>query len=218
MRWILLFLILIGFHSLQGQEEKFLLVTGCARSGTVYITKVMQQCGIDIHHEYIGKHGVCSWLMAVDDETAPYGPGSAGIRFQHVLHQVRDPIKTISSVYTTENDKSWKYVIKHIPQIQWSDPHIVKCAKYWYYWNLKAAQKADYSYCIENIEKEWSNIEEMLGLKLDKTALDRVPKNANTRGDYRRKITWNTLKLELDPVLYLKIRKLAEFYGYPTED
>jgi len=215
---LILFILISTYCPLRAETEKFLLITGTARSGTFFITLVMQQCGLDIVHEHIGYHGSCSWPMAVEDTTTPYGPGCAGVHFQHVLHQVRDPIKTISSVYTTEPTECWEYIIKHIPQIQWTDPKIIKCAKYWYYWNLKAAEKAEYSYCVENLEQEWGNIERVLGLNLDKTAIDRVPKNTNTRGDHRRNITWSTLKLELDPYLYFKIRNLAAHYGYPTED
>lgn len=181
---ILLLLLING--SIFAADEKFMLITGCARSGTQYITKVMQLSGLDIMHENVGYHGSASWLMAVEDVATPYGPGCEGIKFQHVLHQVRDPLKVISSVYTTEPKCSWEYIIKHIPQIRWTDPRIVKCAKYWYYWNLKSEEKAELTYRIEDLESEWGKIEKALGLILDKSSIDRVPKDTNSRGPYKK--------------------------------
>ena len=35
-------------------------------------------------------------------------------------------------------DTLWNYILSQIPEIRISDSHLVKCAKYWYYWNLKA--------------------------------------------------------------------------------
>ncbi len=216
MRYIFLMTLLCG--QVFADMERFLLITGCARSGTYYISDLLRQTGLDIAHENIGQHGTSSWTMAVTDTQTPWGPGSAGIHYQHIFHQVRDPIKVISSVYTKEPRASWEYIIKHIPQILSTDPKIVKCAKYWYYWNLRAEAIAELTYRVEDIEIQWDKIEKILGLILDKSALDRIPKDTNTNGPYKRNITWKTLKLELNPALYFKIRELAIRYGYKTED
>lgn len=194
--------------------SRSLLVTGCARSGTGYISRVLCHAGLDIRHEQIGKDGISSWVMVAPTEKTPWGPGRKNIHFTHIFHQVRDPLKTISSVFSTEPTASWKYIMDYIPQILPEDSKTVKAAKYWYYWNLKAAELAEWTYRVEDIREVWVEMEHRLGRKLDISALDCVPKNANTRGNHLRDFTWEDLKRELEPNLYRDIRALARFYGY----
>ena len=58
--------------------KKKLLVTGCGRSGTLYITSYFQKLGLDVRHEnpippngVMGNDGMLSWYMAVDDPNPP---------------------------------------------------------------------------------------------------------------------------------------------------
>ncbi len=199
-------------------DEKFLLVTGTARSGTFYITKVLKECGLDIKHELFGSDGACSWLMVPETDETPWGPGRKGVVFKHILHQIRDPLKSMSSIYTTEPPQAWTYIMQNIPEITWMDPKLVRCAKYWYYWNLKAEKLAEFSYPVEDIENQWENLERVLGMKLDKTSLDRISKDVNTRGGYKLEVTWKLLKRELDPYLFKQIQIMAQRYGYAIED
>ncbi len=131
-------------------NKRKLLITGCGRSGTKYISELLKCCGFDIGHEKDGKDGIASWPMAVSDDESPWGPPSNDYEFENVIHQVRHPFKTISSCLTI-SDKSWNYIKKHIP-INDSDSKIIMSAKYWYYWNLKAEGKAKFTYKIEDIE------------------------------------------------------------------
>lgn len=217
-RILAIFLYLIfSTHHLLG-DEKFVLVTGTARSGTFYITKVLKECGLDVKHEFFGNDGASSWLMVPETEETPWGPGRKGVTFKHILHQVRDPLKCMSSVYTTEPPLAWTYIMQNTPEITWLDPKVVRCAKYWYYWNLRAEELAEFSYAVEDIENQWENLENVLDMKLDKTALDRISKDVNTRGSYKLEITWKLLKRELDPYLFKQIQIMAEKYGYAIED
>lgn len=211
-------LALLWIGTLGAVEEKFLLVTGCARSGTVFTTHLLIECGLHVGHETPQQDGVVSWFMAVDDGPNFCGPGALDYHFQHTLHQVRDPLQVMSSVYVTQGYLTWDYVIRHIPQIHWSDPLIVKCAKYWYYWNLAAEKKANWTYRIEDLENQWDVLEKTLGMPLDKTAFKRVPKNINNRGPHQVEFTWELLRGALIPPLYNKIVKLAKRYGYTVEE
>lgn len=216
-RILLVFIFLSNCFYLNA-EEKFLLIVGTARSGTFYVTKLMKECGIFIRHEYYGDDGVCSWLMVAETNNTPWGPGRVGYTFTHILHQIRNPLKCMSSIYTTEPYEAWKYVLENTPEITWRDPKVVRCAKYWYYWNLKAEKLAEFSYAVEDIENQWEKIEQVLGMKLDKSSLDRLPKDVNTRGGHQMEFTWKMLKAELDPTLYKQIQTMAKKYGYPLED
>lgn len=197
--------------------EKLLLITGCARSGTHYIAALLTLSGLPIKHEREGAMGTSSWTMAVDAVKTPWGPGFLKFKFRHVFHQVRDPLKTISAC-TTEPEKSWEFICVHIPQIKMKDRLVVKCAKYWYYWNLEAEKKAEFTYRIEDIENVLDEMSFRLGYPLAKDALAWVPKDLNHRP---RKVTysWSDLKVLLaDPVLYQNIVDMATRYGYSVND
>lgn len=212
-----------NFSSIFGETERLLLVTGCARSGTNYISNILQKCGLDIQHEGIGADGSSSWVMTVEATSTPWGPARNDLKFKHIFHQVRHPLKVISSTFTTEGPKSWGYIMQHIPQITAEDPYIVRCAKYWYYWNIKGDELAEWTYRVEDIEQVWDEFEKRLGRELDRSALAEVPKTSNerkfkppSRGNnvLEKDFTWEDLKAKLNPKLYHDIRTLAKKYGY----
>jgi hypothetical protein len=198
--------------------ERELLVTGCARSGTGYISKLLTEAGYAIDHERIGKFGTSAWPMAIISDYAPWGPPATSANFKHIFHQVRHPVKVISSVYTSEPKRSWEYIMKYIPEIESKDSHVTKCAKYWYYWNLKASARAEWTYRVEAINSLWEEFEGRLGTKLDRTAFNRVSLTTNRRNGAHRVFTWRDLKLALEPELFHNIQSLAVIYGYSLED
>lgn len=204
------------FQPLEAVIERELLITGCARSGTTYISNLLKASGLDVPHEYdaSGTYGICSWLLTPDAQSAPWGPLRSDYHFQHIFHQVRHPLKVISSVYTTEPELSWIFIIENVPQIKWEDSHTVKTAKYWYYWNRMAEELAEWTYKIEEIEQLWTEFGDRLGVVLDPQIIQSIPTNTNTRGAHTREFTWDTLREELDPQLYADIVSLAIRYGY----
>jgi hypothetical protein len=201
------------YHHLYAKKKRFLLVIGCSRSGTGYITKILKGCGYKIGHELIKKDGASSWEMTVDHKKTPWGDSRSRYRFDHIFHQVRHPLKVIGSVYATEHRRSFEFFQKHIPEIKPEDSRLTQCAKYWYYWNLKAEAQAEWTYRVEELDSIWGELEARLGKKLDKNVLKTVPKTTNTRGVHQD-FTWKDLEQELEPDLYLKIRALAQKYGY----
>lgn len=209
----LILLLLSTWELTQATEQRNLLITGCARSGTMYIATLLQESGLDVKHEWLGDYGCSSWIMNFNAEVTPYGQARNGAFFVHTFHQVRHPLKVISSVYSTEPEESWQYIIKNIPQIRQTDSHLVKCAKYWFYGNLRAQKQAEWTYRIEDIENVWDEFQKRLGVTLDCSAFERVPKNTNTR-PHTFNFTWKDLKENLDLELYLKIYGLAKHYGY----
>lgn len=204
---------ILAFH----KQNRTLLITGCARSGTTYISKALLDSGLEIGHERMLKDGVSSWPLAAAPEGTKRRVNLKKFRFEHVFHQVRDPLKVISSVYRTENRHSWNYILKYTPEIRVQDSHLVKCAKYWYYWNLKAEKMAEWTYSVENIDALWDEFERRLGKKLDRSKLHKVPKTTNTAGEHAM-FTWKDLERELDPELLQKIQSMAIKYGYPIHD
>jgi hypothetical protein len=217
-----LFLFMIAFSSLFSiappeKKEGLLLITGCARSGTRYIAFMMCECGLEFGHEWFHKDGLSSWPMAVDSDKVPWGHPSNNYNFKHVFHQVRHPLKVISSVYAWEPEASWEFIKRYVPEINDSDTRLVMTAKYWYYWNLLAEQKSDFTYRVEDIDNALDEMSLRLDMELDKSKIYTVSKNVNTRGPVFE-VTWDLLRTSLPEGLYRDILLMSLRYGYVIED
>jgi hypothetical protein len=201
------------------KHHRFLLITGCARSGTTYISEVLKLSGLDIGHELVGKDGVSSWFMCIEADHVPWKhrPSAIGFHFDHIFHQVRHPLKVISSVLGTEHRKAIDYFSKNIPEIYAKDSPIVKSAKYWYYWNLYAEQKAEWRYQVEHINECLEEMGQRLGISLDKAILQNVPRDTNHR-KATTNLTWAHLKEEIPTNLFINIQEMALRYGYSISD
>lgn len=201
------------------KKQKRILITGCGRSGTKYIANTLTKMGLPIGHEKMSKFGVAAWPLAVDSSVPAWFMlfNRRDYNFNLILHQVRNPLDAIKSMYTFV-EASWSYIEKFIP-IQRSDVLTLKCMKYWYYWNLKAEEISDWTYRIEDLSvnfKAFCQKIKHLELIKKKNILDETNKNINTRRkvykDYKQ-IKWVTLE-KIDFNLCLKIKYLAKKYGY----
>lgn len=168
-------------------EDKRIVIIGCGRSGTKFISK-----HLDLGHETsVTNRGIACWQAVVDDNSyytiAPT---------DHVLHQVRNPIDTISSCHAILMKESWDLIINNIDAMNEEDPLLLKCMKYWYYWNRMAEKRALETHRVEDIFSE-------------------VPRDTNTRKDLDlyRKVSWTDMEAE-DSDLTSKIKSLAINYGY----
>jgi hypothetical protein len=210
----------LGKKKYNDENTYELLVTGCGRSGTTYISQLLTLSGLDIPHELMGEHGVASWYMAVDSKEAPHGPGAKGFHFKRVYHQVRHPLDVISSWrinIPSADKKVWAFICSHISEISLSEPILVKCAKYWYYWNLEAEKKAHWRYRIEDIDAIFPFLCRNLGIEYSSEVLNMVPKDSNRWANYPDRVTWAELKAALDPKDYRNITRMAKNYGYEVE-
>lgn len=203
--------------SLPSKLSKLLLVTGCARSGTGYIAKVLSRSGLNICHEELGCDGCSSWPLAVDDSYSPWGVSGSNVEFAHILHQVRNPLQVINSVCSTEPARSWEYIAKHIPEIDLREPLLLRAAKYWYYWNKKAEEKAEFTYRVEDIANAIGKIGDTIGVKLDENGYKRVSTFENSRA-HDVEISWGDLVEAVPKELLDNIRSLALHYGYSEEE
>ena len=168
-------------------DKKNLVVIGCGRSGTKFISK-----HLGLGHEIKKtEKGIACWQAVIDNN--PYYSIQPG---DYIVHQIRNPIDTISSCHAILMKESWDLIINNVKDINEKDSLLLKCMKYWYYWNIMAEEKALVSYRIEDIFSE-------------------IPKNTNSRKDWDlyRKISWDDMQNE-DNYLTRKIRILATKYGY----
>lgn len=219
MRWVAatLFFAIAGFEGFYtikpSKSEKTLLIVGCARSGTSYTANILQKSGLDIPHEKMGKDGAVSWYLASRPSYRKRRINLKKFQFEHVFHQTRDPLKTISSVYFSEDRHSWSYILKQIPEIKADDSHLVKCAKYWYYWNLKAESFAEWRYRVEDFEQIFDEFSSRIGKNLSFIDFQNEPKNRNSYGEHKV-FSWSELKEALSDDLYEKIIEMSHRYGY----
>lgn len=177
---------------------------------------------MDILHEKPGgEEGVVSWPMVVNSYS-PWGPAAENIKFRHVFHQVRHPLGVITSWYVNlwnmESDE-WRLIRQHVPEISLQKDSLLEhCAKYWYYWNLKAERMAHWRYRIEDFEQVIPEMSKRLNYSFHAEVYSNLPKNLNSWSDTSKRLTWAELKQAISEDLYIKIEKMALRYGYSIKD
>jgi hypothetical protein len=182
------------------------LITGTGRCGTLYAARYLQAKGLDIRHEKMGKDGTVNWWLACSWELAPVPI------FDKVLHIVREPLATISSLTTClEQHEIWKHIIPNTPVYE-TDPVLLRCMKHWLYWNLNAEAIADQTLRIE----DWSM--ETMGEFFGITGPEpEVPKDTHTWKGRFKAHTWDDLRV-MEPELTRLIRQKARRYGYSYDE
>ena len=191
------------------RTRKRLLITGCGRSGTKYITHLLRRLGLDVRHERMGRDGIASWGMAVDAGAVAWGVPMRDFAFEQVFHQVRDPREVIASATTFKPD-SWAFICAHTP-IPLDEPVLLRAAKYWYYWNLEAEKIAHWRYRIDAFHQVFDEFCARLHLTPDPCVLEQVPPDVNTRRRGRLFHLYEELceRLRLDASPVLKQRLSA---------
>ncbi len=209
-----------------------LRILACARSGTLYTTEVLQAVGLKVEHEFTGEDGTVS-CYAVGKPPYPHlhqNPAMQHIPHRnedvykipwtHTLHQVREPLKVIESVYFVLTEPAWKWYAGKI-----NLPHrsniTYRSMLYWLRWNELCESLASYTYRLENMEAEWPAICEMIGLPVGtafpqgiSTTTNRKQRNVIPFKDRKYKITdWQQLR-DIDPILTDAIISKAKMYGY----
>jgi hypothetical protein len=191
---------------------KSLLVIGCGRSGTRYTAKALRSVGLNIGHEKLGKHGMVDWhAIAVPSSMDGH---------DIILHQVREPLAVIASFHTVMRS-SWRFIEDHDHRISMSDPLLLRCMKYWLYWNQRCEKAASRTYRVEDIDKELPIIlsEMESNKKIDWDKIRKIPTNDHTR-DKRQDVekhvvTWDDmLSTNLD--IGNQILRLSDAYGYKS--
>lgn len=216
-------------------ERRRLLVTGCGRSGTAYAAVVWRAVGLDVRHEMpvpphgtMGKDGMASWYMAVDDPRPPYGPSARGYAFDLVIHQVRDPLRVIPSVaqFILNNAPSRAYIERNAPATRLGvrdafrprrDRLLLQATRYWFHWNLLAAAKAQETIQVERLVPSLPRLCARLGVALPSEGMDGIGTDINARSNYVGgvpwSVDWNDLE-RLDRRLCRNAVELATSYGY----
>lgn len=197
---------------IQRLKPKKLLITGCAKSGTAYTSKLLQICDIDApHEEKMGEDGIVSWALASKlDDIIGYertlinekgkqqvntkeGPKWSSYNFTPILHQVRYPLDVIQpKLFNTFTTDSSREVVRKAIGLDYNDyvgKELLYFMKYYYHWNLLCEGISDWTYKIESLEYEIPKFCRMIGredkIERMKFKIHSIPKNIGTRKQRR---------------------------------
>lgn len=210
-------------------------ITGTTSAATMYIAAFLSQCGLDVGHEYMGRDGISDWKLAAelnDDRLIVeydhfrilgYVKRSdnpcSGRRIDVFLHQVRHPLRVITSHARFPDDPQapiWHAISQHVP-LSPADPPLVRSMKFWLYWNEMAEEKADYTYCVEDLRRDSETFDVICALTGAQCpdGFPFVPRNTNTRRHIRpaHRVTWDDLE-EASNDLVWQVTEAAVRYGY----
>lgn len=205
-----------------------IMITGIGRSGTAYIAKLLRSVGLDVGHESFGRDGVVSWYWAAylrkqkgldrlycrpPLNGMPLLSGTTTLSgglpsFETVLHQVRDPIRSIPS-FLTAYEPAWKWVYANT-EISPSDPPVKRCCEVWLHWNRMAEGISSWTYRVESLESVWSEFSRRVGIQAPYDSVKRISHSTNSRP--HPDISWDEIR-KLTP-LWKEIEELAVRYGY----
>lgn len=97
------------------------LITGHPRCGTTSAASLCRRLGLDVGDEYVGAHGISSWMMAVDDRQNPYSSDELGrsrrnLAWDWLFLVVRDIESAVPSVIVESEHAADSYAFrrKHI--------------------------------------------------------------------------------------------------------
>lgn len=119
------------------KTRKF-VITGCGRSGTLFMTKVLKVLGFIIGHENILKNGTSSWYLTEHSHSEYIKSIFQGHNITFI-HIVRHPLDVISSMWLCEHLKNrlaLDFVRTYYPK--WNiayDLNSVVC--WWIFWNME---------------------------------------------------------------------------------
>jgi len=214
---------------MKAPSKRRVLIVGNSRSGTTYVCRMLKEVGLRVGHEYVLEDGTVSCYFFMDTPKYPLSPSTppkgliahVGQRmrdyeFKHVLHLVRDPLKTIGSIWKTMGTEHQKWLEKHGVIPKDLKPKLRKAMHAWYEVNKRCERLTKNRYRLEDMKDQhvWENMLDDLGLP--PFSIPKVPKTAKnaSRGIFKAKrVTWNDL-YDMDPGMCSKIAKMAKRYDY----
>lgn len=151
-----------------------LLVTGTPRSGTSYLTHLLNQYKLNLGHERVGPGGTVSGFFFIDHDWYPYGHNKTSEKpgdfdFRVLIRLVRHPLKTIPSlaalierqyISANNNYKLWYPEVG----IETDKNNLIWSALNVWVKTHQTIQNEDLTIRLETIEEQWSDIQKLLDI------------------------------------------------------
>jgi len=206
---------------LEGTVDRLwpMLITGTPRSGTTLMSTVLLKLDIPFSPDWRvlpAAFGTSSWMMAFSDPK-PFGPMRLKrSRFATVVHQTRDPLKSITSISCTEPLELPIYadfLRRHIPFKAKS--RVEAGMIFWYHWNDFIENVTNIRYQVEDWQHNIRIILQLAGITDVPTQAEIDKRNFGTVNSRKRRpsLTWDEL-FTVKKDLALKIWHKAALYGY----
>lgn len=115
------------------------VITGCGRSGTMYMTKVFNVLGFKVGHEGFFKNGISSWFIA-EKSHADYVKNLLKGHKVTYIHIIRNPIDVINSMYRCEllkNRTALDFVRDYYDVFKNARRNIHTVIRWWMFWNME---------------------------------------------------------------------------------
>ena len=212
----------IGVGKLRGKKiQKKILVLGTGRSGTTHMAKVLTAAGLKVKREQMGADGTASLYFFADSEWHPWWDGYAALchkherrsdyEFEHILHVIRDPLKTIPSMAKMFQGLVYDYMEHHSVLPKGIRNKMLRCMYIYKNVNELCASYADRTFRIEDLRYEWPEVSTRLGIS--PTFPNLPPANKSSGYKKSEPVTWEDLE-QISPELTAEIKTLAARYGY----
>jgi hypothetical protein len=189
--------------------------------------KTLQNSGVKVGHECLGKDGTVGMFFAVEDCWYPgkYWVGEdqsvqrrSDHKFDHVFHFTRDPRKVIASIASQWFQRTiWPWQERHTGISCGLYPKKLRAMKFWVAWNefIEKNEKIGLFFKIEDIDEAWPVICEQLGIEgLGKGLVYQRDLGAIENVKQRPvPMTWDEMK-SIDNETYERVFEMAVRYGY----
>jgi hypothetical protein len=194
-----------------------ILIAAVGRSGTHYTAQLLQQMGLDVGHETVGRDGTASWKHITTGtfvvrkkwwrRRSTYIDGSG---FTTVLHQVRHPLKVIASMQTF-GDATWNYMAQ-FTNVRLQQPVLRRAMIGYLEWNRLIEPRAAWRFQIERLAEQFDTFCHHIGV--EPQPMPSVPQTArDSRVNRYARLAWDDLARE-DKRLADELLNLAAAYGY----
>lgn len=196
----------------RGLSNRMLLITGHQRSGTGYMAKLCQACGLDVGHERPGRDGISSFQYAVATDRVPFhsvdgNRGRNHYRFDRIIHVVRHPLGVIASTAWTAGMIATEWQAQFVP-VDLTDSRIRQATQTYLGWNELVEQQTSERIRVEDA---LAQLPGLLGVQAPKCP---PPMDYNARP--HDPLTWDRVACSCSDDEYRRLLEMAERYEYRT--
>ncbi|WP_017972520.1 hypothetical protein [Actinopolyspora halophila] len=199
------------------------VVTGCARSATMYTAHMLTAAGLDCGHERVP-----AYRRDTFDLSSSRGVGESSCLAAPFLpldiptvHLVRPPLDVIGSLVGRRmldggHESFAAFVHAHAPEVFEHPPGVERAAAYWLAWNRMVEPHAHLRWCSTTLDtRDVATLAHRAGIEVDTTAVEQALAATSRRINARETTRIAPEDLgELAP----EVDALREHYGLPWHE